>query len=84
MRERRKRLIGTVTSDKMNKTVVVTVERAKRHPVYGKVMRRARHFMVHNANNIAREGDLVRIVETRPLSATKRWAVEEILKRAGE
>lgn len=84
MKEQRKRLVGTVTSDKMDKTVVVAVERTKRHPLYGKVVRRTRKFMAHNANNAAREGDLVRIVESRPLSATKRWTVEEILKRAGE
>lgn len=84
MKEQRKRLVGTVTSDKMDKTVVVSVERTKRHPLYGKVVRRTRKFMAHNANNAAREGDLVRIVETRPLSAAKRWTVEEILKRAGE
>lgn len=82
--EHSKRLVGTVTSDKMDKTVVVTVERIKRHPLYGKVVRRAKKLMAHNADNAAHQGDLVRIVETRPLSATKRWAIEAILKKAGE
>jgi small subunit ribosomal protein S17 len=80
----RKRLVGTVTSDKMDKTVVVTVEQSKRHPLYGKVVRRARKFMVHNADNAAHQGDVVRIVESRPLSASKRWAIVEIVKKAGE
>jgi len=84
MREQRKRLVGRVTSDKMNKTVVVTVERITRHPLYGKVIRRARNFKAHNENNEAREGDLVRIVEARPMSHDKRWMVEAILRRAGE
>ncbi len=84
MKEQRKRLVGTVTSDKMDKTVVVTVEQAKRHPLYGKVVRRARKFKAHDEHNAARQGDVVRIVEARPMSAAKRWLVEEILKKAGE
>jgi small subunit ribosomal protein S17 len=80
----RKRLVGTVTSDKMDKTVVVTVEQSKRHPLYRKVVRRARKFMVHNADNAAHQGDVVRIVESRPLSASKRWTIVEIVKKAGE
>jgi len=82
MIERRKKLVGRVTSDKMNKTVVVTVERLQRHPLYGKVVRRARKFKVHNENNAARAGDLVRIVEARPISRDKCWVVEEILEKA--
>ena len=82
MKEQRKRLVGRVTSDKMDKTVVVTVERLQRHALYKKVIRRARKFKVHNDGNTAREGDLVRIVESRPLSRDKRWVIEEILEKA--
>ena len=83
MKEQRKRLVGRVTSDKMDKTVVVTVERLSRHPLYGKVVKRARNFKAHNADNQAKSGDFVRIVETRPMSHDKRWTVEAILRKAG-
>lgn len=79
---RRKELVGLVTSDKMEKTVVVSVERIMRHPLYGKVVRRMRKYKAHNENNQAREGDRVRIVESRPLSREKRWVVAEILEKA--
>jgi small subunit ribosomal protein S17 len=79
----KKRLVGSVVSDKMDKTVVVRVERLVRHPRYGKVLRRAKKYKAHDAENECRVGDLVRIVESRPLSREKRWAVEEILKRTG-
>jgi small subunit ribosomal protein S17 len=79
----KKRLVGSVVSDKMDKTVVVRVERLVRHPRYGKVLRRARKYKAHDAQNECRVGDVVRIVESRPLSREKRWAVEEILKRTG-
>ena len=81
MRERRKRLVGLVVSDKMDKTVVVRVERTVRHPRYGKVLRRRKKYKVHDEANECRVGDLVRIVESRPISREKRWAVEEIVKR---
>jgi len=68
----------------MTKTVVVTVERTTRHPLYGKVVRRARNFKAHDENNEAKEGDLVRIVEARPMSRDKRWVVEAVLRRAAE
>jgi len=84
MKEQRKRLVGRVTSDKMDKTVVVTVERLARHPLYGKVVKRARNFKAHNEGNQAKSGDLVRIVEARPMSHDKRWTVEAILRKAGE
>ncbi len=84
MKEQRKRLVGRVTSDKMEKTVVVTIERAARHPLYGKVVKRARNFKAHNENNEAKEGDLVRIVEARPMSRDKRWVVEAILRKSGK
>jgi len=80
--EQRKRLVGRVTSDKMDKTVVVTVERLQRHQLYGKVIRRARRFKAHNEGNAARAGDWVRIVESRPISKDKHWVVEEILEKA--
>ncbi len=79
-----KRLVGQVTSAKTNTTAVVAVQRTTRHPLYGKVIRRTRKYMAHNANNAAHEGDMVRIVESRPLSATKRWVIEEILEHVSE
>jgi len=79
----KKRLVGSVVSDKMDKTVVVRVERLVRHPRYGKVLRRAKKYKAHDAKNECRVGDVVRIVESRPLSREKRWAVEEIVKRTG-
>lgn len=82
MRERRKRLIGRVVSDKMQKTVVVQVERTRRHPLYGKVVRVRKKYYAHDEKNACRTGDLVRIVESRPLSRLKRWVVEEILERS--
>lgn len=84
MKEQRKHLVGRVTSDKMDKTVVVTVERLNRHPLYGKVVKRARNFKAHNEGNQAKSGDLVRIVEARPMSHEKRWTVVAILRKAGE
>jgi small subunit ribosomal protein S17 len=84
MKEQRKHLVGRVTSDKMDKTVVVTVERLNRHPLYGKVVKRAHNFKAHNEGNQAKSGDLVRIVEARPMSHEKRWTVEAILRKAGE
>ena len=83
MKAGKKRLVGSVVSDKMDKTVVVRVERLVRHPRYGKVLRRAKKYKAHDAANECRVGDVVRIVESRPLSREKRWAVEEILKRTG-
>lgn len=82
MKEQRKRLVGRVTSDKMDKTVVVTVERLQRHPLYKKVIRRARRFKAHDEENAAQMGDLVRIVESRPISRHKHWVVEEIVEKA--
>jgi small subunit ribosomal protein S17 len=79
----KKRLVGSVVSDKMDKTVVVRVERLVRHPRYGKVLRRAKKYKAHDAKNECHVGDVVRIVESRPLSREKRWAVEEIVKRTG-
>jgi len=84
MRERRKRLVGSVVSGKMDKTVVVKVERLQRHRLYGKVLKKSKKFKAHDAYNSCQVGDVVRIVESRPLSKEKRWIVEEIVKRADE
>lgn len=81
MRERRKAFIGTVTSDKMEKTVVVSVTRVTRHPLYGKIMKTSKKFKAHNENNEAKMGDRVRIRECRPISKDKNFFVEEILER---
>jgi small subunit ribosomal protein S17 len=81
-RARRKTREGLVVSDKMDKTVVVEVEDRVKHPLYGKVLRRTRKLKVHDEQNSCGIGDRVMIMETRPLSATKRWRVVEILERA--
>jgi small subunit ribosomal protein S17 len=81
-RQYRKVRQGYVVSDKMDKTVVVEVEDRVKHALYGKVIRRTSKVKVHDEANTAGVGDLVRIMETRPLSATKRWRLVEILERA--
>jgi small subunit ribosomal protein S17 len=78
----RKARRGYVVSDKMDKTVVVEVEDRVKHPLYGKVLRRTTKVKVHDGANAAGVGDLVLIMETRPLSATKRWRLVEILEKA--
>jgi len=78
----RKSRRGYVVSDKMDKTVVVEVEDRVKHPLYGKVIRRTSKVQAHDEANAAGVGDLVTIMETRPLSATKRWRVVEILEKA--
>ena len=75
-------LIGRVVSDKMDKTVTVLVEHKVKHPLYGKVMRRSSKVKAHDEANSCGVGDLVLIMETRPLSATKHWRVVEILEKA--
>ena len=75
-------LIGRVVSDKMEKTVTVLVERKVKHPMYGKVMVRSKKYHAHNDGNAAKAGDLVEIVETRPVSRTKTWAVTSVLQKA--
>jgi small subunit ribosomal protein S17 len=82
MREQRRALVGVVTSDKMEKTVVVQVERVARHPLYGKVVKTHKKYKAHDENNEARIGDTVQIRECRPISKDKKFFVEEILKRA--
>ncbi len=81
-RGRRKTRIGTVVSDKMDKTVVVRVERRYSHPLYGKQVTRSKKYHAHDENNEYRIGDIVRIMETRPLSKLKRWRVVEAIERA--
>lgn len=78
----RKSRTGTVVSDKMDKTVVVIVETKVKHPLYKKYVTRSNKFKAHDENNECREGDKVRIVETRPLSRTKHWRVERIIEKA--
>ena len=78
----RKVRVGTVLSDRMNKTVVVGVERRVAHPMYGKRVVRTKKFYAHDEAGAARQGDLLRIVETRPLSKQKRWRVIEIVEKA--
>lgn len=74
---------GVVVSSKMQKSVVVRVERTVRHPLYAKVLKQSKKYMAHNEDDSVREGDTVRIMECRPLSARKRWRVIEVVKRAG-
>ena len=81
-RNRRKTREGMVVSDKMNKTVVVEVEDRVKHSLYGKVMRRTSRLKAHDEQNSCGIGDRVLLMETRPLSATKRWRVVEIIERA--
>lgn len=82
-RERRKILVGRVTSDKMDKTIVVQVERLKRHALYGKVIRLHKKYKAHDEQNSARVGDMVKIIESKPMSKEKSWALVEILDRQG-
>jgi small subunit ribosomal protein S17 len=75
-------LTGTVVSDKMEKTVVVAIERQVRHGVYGKIQRRTTKFVAHNEGNEAKAGDTVSIAESRPLSRRKRWVVTKVVAKA--
>ena len=81
-RNARKTRTGLVVSDKMEKTVVVAIERRVPHPVYGKMITRTKRLKAHDEQNAAKTGDTVRIAETRPLSKDKRWRVVEIVERA--
>ena len=78
----RKELVGTVISDKMQKTIVVRVDRTFRHPLYGKVLRRRSKFYSHDEQNQAKVGDVVKLAETRRLSGQKRWRLVEIVRKA--
>jgi small subunit ribosomal protein S17 len=81
MEEKRKTRFGKVISDKMDKTVVVAVDTPRHHPIYKKTIRRAVKYKAHDEKNQCRPGDMVRIVETRPLSKEKRWRVAEIVTK---
>lgn len=81
-RNQRKQRIGRVVSDKMEKSITVAIERQIKHSIYGKFITKTRKYMAHDENNDAKPGDLVRIVETRPLSRHKRWRLVEIIEKA--
>lgn len=81
-RKRRKTRIGIVSSDKMAKTITVSVERKVKHPIYGKFLKKTTKFHAHDESNTAGIGDVVRIMETRPLSKTKRWRLVEVIEKA--
>ncbi len=75
-------LVGRVVSDKMEKTVTVLIERRVKHPLYGKIIVQSKKFHAHNDNNEAKQGDLVEIEETRPVSKTKAWRVSKLIEKA--
>ena len=81
-RTNRKVRMGTVSSDKMEKTITVSVETVKQHPLYKKTIRTSKKYMAHDENNEAKTGDIVKIMETRPLSKNKRWRLVEIVRKA--
>ena len=82
VRNLRKTRIGVVTSNKMNKTITVAVERKVKHPIYGKFVKKTTKFHAHDEKDECTMGDIVKIMETRPLSKTKRWRLVEIVERA--
>ncbi|HBK54219.1 30S ribosomal protein S17 [Syntrophomonas wolfei] len=81
-RANRKIRIGTVSSDKMDKTITVSVETVKQHPLYKKTIKTSKKYKAHDENNEAKTGDIVKIMETRPLSKDKRWRLVEIVRKA--
>ena len=81
-RNRRKLRVGVVVSDRMQKTVVVSIERLVKHPVYGRYVRRRTKFKVHDEQNTCKIGDVIRFMETRPMSKDKRWRFVEVVERA--
>ena len=80
-RNRRKSMVGIVTSNKMDKSIVVSIEETRRHPLYGKSQKITKKFMAHDENNECQIGDKVRIMETRPLSKDKRWRLVNIVEK---
>ena len=78
----KKEIIGLVTSNKMEKSITVSVERKLRHPIYGKFVKKTKKFMAHDETNECKEGDLVKITESRPLSSKKRWRLVEVIEKA--
>lgn len=81
-RKLRKQRVGVVTSNKMDKTITISVERRVKHPIYGKFVKSTKKFKAHDDANDCSIGDVVKIMETRPLSKTKRWRLVEIIERA--
>ena len=81
-RNKRKEIQGKVVSDKRDKTITIIVERRIKHPLYGKVMKKSKKFQAHDENNEAGVGDIVRVMETRPLSKTKRWRLLNVVEKA--
>ena len=81
-RSLRKERIGVVTSDKMEKSIVVSEVKKVKHPVYGKFVLKTKKYVAHDEKNDCNEGDTVRIMETRPMSKTKKWRIVEIIERA--
>ena len=81
-RNRRKSRVGMVVSDKMDKTIVVALEDTVKHPLYGKIVKTSKKYKAHDENNEARIGDVIRMMETRPLSKDKRWRLVEIIEKA--
>lgn len=82
LKKRRQQKVGVVSSNKMQKTIVVTVDRRVMHPLYKKVMRKSKRFLVHDERGECQPGDMVRIEETRPLSRSKRWRVVQVISKA--
>ncbi|MBT8232423.1 MAG: 30S ribosomal protein S17 [Saprospiraceae bacterium] len=78
----KKQRIGVVTSTKMDKTITISVERKIKHPIYGKFVKKTKKFVAHDEKNDCNEGDIVKIIESRPLSKRKRWRLVEIIERA--
>ncbi len=78
----RKTRVGVVTSNKMDKSITVSVERKLKHPIYGKFVKKTKKFLAHDEANECKEGDLVKIMETRPLSKRKRWRLMEVIEKA--
>jgi len=81
-RNYRKERVGVVVSDKMDKSVVVSVERQLMHPIYGRTVKKKKRYVAHDEKNDCKVGDTVKIIETRPLSKTKRWRIGEVVERA--
>jgi small subunit ribosomal protein S17 len=81
-RNARKERVGKVVSAKMQKTITIAIERQVKHPIYGKFVKRTSRLMAHDEESTAREGDVVRVMETRPLSKNKRWRLVEVVERA--
>jgi len=81
-RNYRKERVGVVVSDKMDKSVVVKVERQLMHPIYGRTVKKMKRYVAHDESNDCKVGDTVKIIETRPLSKTKRWRIGEVIERA--